>query len=178
MVEQGRPATEPSLVLVARLGRPHGLRGEIVLESVSLTAEELERVGTFTWRGPDGSTRPLVLRNVRGAASRPLAHFTGVADRDQAATLTRGELWAEPNVLPDPGPDAVYTFQIMGLRVVLEDGRELGVVADVLRTGAHPVWIVRGARELMIPAAPTVVKHVDLAAGVITVALPAGLEEL
>lgn len=178
MVEQGRPAAEPGLVLVAKLGRPHGVRGEILLESVSLAADELERIPRFTWRGPDGSKRSLVLEGVRGAASRPLARFAGIRDRDQAAALTRGELWAEPAALPDPGPEAAYTFQIVGLRVVLEDGRELGVVADVLPTGAHPVWIVRGARDLMVPAAPPVVKQVDLAAGVITVALPPGLEDL
>jgi len=178
MVEQGRPAAEPGLVLVAKLGRPHGVRGEILLEGVSLATDELEQIATFTWRGPDGSTRALVLESVRGAVSRPLARFAGIRDRDQAAALTRGELWAEPAVLPDPGPEAVYTFQIVGLRVVEEGGRELGIVADVLRTGAHPVWVVRGAREIMVPAAPHVVKQVDLAAGVITVALPAGLEDL
>ena len=178
MVERPRPAAEPSLVFVGKLGRPHGLRGELILEGVTLTAEELEQIRSFTWRGPDGSKRPLVLEAVRGAASRPLARFTGIHGRDQAATLTRGELWAERSALPDPGPEAVYTFQILGLRVRHEDGRELGVVTDVLRTGAHPVWVVRGERELMVPAAPTVVKHVDLAAGIITVALPAGLEDL
>jgi 16S rRNA processing protein RimM len=104
--------------------------------------------------------------------------FAGVADRDQAAALTRGDLWAEPGALPDPGPGVAYTFQLLGLRVVEQDGRELGLLAEVLRTAAHPVWVVRGARELLVPATETVVKHVDLAAGVITVALPAGLEDL
>ena len=140
--------------------------------------DELQRIPGFTWRGPDGSTRPLELESVRGAMSRPLARFAGIRDRDQAAALTRGELWAEAAALPDPGPETVYTFQIVGLRVVQEDGRELGVVADVLRTGTHPVWVVHGARELLVPAAPHVVKQVDLAAGVITVALPPGLEDL
>ena len=80
--------------------------------------------------------------------------------------------------LPDPGPGVAYTFQLLGLRVETDEGRMLGTLEDIIQTGAHPVYVVRGERELMIPAAPEVLKRVDLAAGVITVVLPAGLEDL
>ena len=59
-----------------------------------------------------------------------------------------------------------------------EEGRTLGVLEDILPTGAHPVYVVRGMKELLVPAAPGVVLRVDTAARVIIVALPAGLEEL
>ena len=167
-----------ALVVVGRIGRAHGLRGELTLDGCSLTAEELQAVGEFTWRGPRGDTKPLQLESARPAHDRILVGFRGVPDRDGAASLTRGELLAPAERLPDPGPGVAYTFQLVGLEVRTEDGRALGRIQDVIATGAHPVYVVQGARELLVPAAPEVVRRVDLAAGVITVALPAGLEEL
>src|SRR5687768_5606572 len=82
-----RPTDAMDLVRIGRLQRPHGLRGELVLDGVSLTPEELQAVETFTWRGRDGSRRPQVLESVRGPAGRLLVRFQGVEDRDQAAVL-------------------------------------------------------------------------------------------
>ena len=166
-----------SLVRVGRLGRPHGLAGELTLGDCSLTADELRSVQRFTWRGRE-ATRELELASARPAVPRLLVRFAGVGSREQAAELTNGDLMAERDALPDPGPGVVYTFQLLGLRVETEEGRVLGTLDDVVSTGAHPIYVVRGARELLVPATAEVVKAVDLAAGVVTVALPAGLEEL
>lgn len=167
-----------SLVKVGRIGRPHGVRGEVVLDSTDLTPLELHAILRFTWRGRGGATRDLALTAARPAHDRTLLTFAGVTSREQASELTLGELWAESGQLPDPGPEVAYQFQLVGLRVVATDGRELGVIQDVLRTGANPVYVVRGARELLLPATPEVVRAVDVAAGVVTVALIAGLEDL
>jgi 16S rRNA processing protein RimM len=167
------------LVLIGLLGRPHGLRGEISLDRTTLSPDELERIRVFTWRGRGRQPeRELTLESVRPTHDRILIRFSGVIDRDQAAVLTRGELLADRAALPDPGPEMAYTFQLVGLRVIEVSGRELGVVTEIMRTGAHPVWVVRGDRELLVPANPSVIRHVDLEAGVATVALPAGLEDL
>jgi 16S rRNA processing protein RimM len=167
-----------TLVLIGRLGRPHGVNGELALDSVSLDARELTGIRRFVWRNAAGETRPLTLRHARQANTRVLVTFDGVTDRVQAAALTLGELLADSAGLPDPGPRAAYTFELIGLTVATEDGRVLGSLADVLHTGAHPIYVVRGARELMIPATPETLKRVDLAGRRITVALTPGLEEL
>ena len=167
-----------SLVQIGRLGRPHGLRGEVVLGRVSLSPEELEAIASFTWEGPRGERRTLTLASARPANDCVLVRFQDVTDRDQAARLTNGHLFADRQRVPDAGPGMAYTFQLVGLRVVTDDGRDLGVIVEVLQTGAHPVYVVRGEREIMIPAAGPVVRRVDLGAGVITVDLPAGLEDL
>lgn len=167
------------LVRIGLLGRAHGVRGEIALEGASLTAAELLRVGRFTWRarGPEAA-RSLTLETARDVHGRVLVRFAGFADRDQAAGLTRGELLAERAELPDPGPGVAYTFELIGLQVVDETGRVLGVVADIVATAAHPIWVIRGERELLIPAVPHVVRGIDRERGVISVTLPAGLEDL
>ena len=85
---------------------------------------------------------------------------------------------ADAKRLPDAGPGMAYTFQLVGLSVVDTSGRPLGKIEDVLQTGAHPVYIVRGARELLIPAVEHVVRHIDWERGIVSVDLPPGLEDL
>ncbi len=167
-----------SLVTIGRLGRAHGVRGEITLDGGSLSALELTAVKEFTWQGPRGETRTLTLVTARPAHTRMLVQFAGIADRDQASALSNGQLQAERARLPDPGPGMAYTFELIGLEVKTDDGRRLGVLERVLSTGAHPIYVVHGEREWLIPATPEVVKRVDLEARAITVALPPGLEDL
>ena len=167
-----------SLVVIGRIGRAHGVGGEVALDGTSLTIAELEGIRHFTWRGARGHSVPLTLEAARPVHRRILVRFAGIEDRERAVGLTAGELLAEADLLPDPGPGVAYTFQLIGLEVRTEDGRALGRLADIIASPAHPVYVVRGARELLVPANPEVLKRVDLEAGVITVSLPAGLEEL
>jgi len=176
LTEAGPPAA--SLVRVGRLGRPHGVDGEQYLDGCSLTPLELHAVKRFTWRGATGETRALVLHTARPAAARLLVRFDGVATREAAAELVNGELWVERSALPDPGPGTAYTFQLIGLRVETTEGRVLGTLEAVVNAGPQPVYMVQGERELMVPGSPGVVKRVDLAAGVMVVDLPPGLEDL
>ena len=79
-------------------------------------------------------------------------------------------------VVPDPGPGVAYTYQLVGLRVVHVDGREIGKVKDVVSTTDRMFYVVEG-HEMLMPAHEPFVKHVDLAAGVITLDLPPGFLE-
>jgi 16S rRNA processing protein RimM len=167
-----------SLVTLGRLGRPHGLQGEMALDMVALEPRELLELREFTWRGAKGDTRPLVMAAARAATPRMLVRFEGIGSRDQAAPLVNGLLMLERDRLPDPGPGVAWTFQLVGCEVRTEEGRVLGTLESVMASMAHPIYIVRGEREWMIPAVGEVVRHVDLKAGVITVALIPGLEEL
>jgi 16S rRNA processing protein RimM len=167
------------LVFLGRLGRPHGIAGEIYVDRTSLTTEEWLAVGRLEWRGRGGQSRPLELREMRATHNRLLAVFAGVHEREAAAELVGGDLWGDAAKLPDPGPGVAYTFQLVGLRVVGVDGAELGVVRDISTTAAQPLYIVEHkGREILVPAFEPFLKRVDLAAGVITVELPPGLLEI
>ena len=166
------------LVRIGRLGRPHGLNGELALDSAGLAASELLAIGEFTWRGKKGESRALKIHAVRSAIPRMLVRFAGVDSRARAAELVNGELLVEEEKLPDPGPGMAYTFQLIGLDVTTEDGRRLGSLEEIIATGANPVYVVRGEREILIPATAEVLKRVDLETRTITVSLPAGLEEI
>lgn len=167
-----------SFVTLGRLGRPHGLAGELALDANALEPRELLAMRDFLWRGARGETRPLTLATARAGTPRLLVRFAGVDSRAAAAELVNGELQVERSRLPDPGPGLAWTFQLIGCEVRTTDGRRLGTLESIMPPGAHPIYVVRGAREWMIPAVASVVQHVDLKAGVITVTLPAGLEDL
>lgn len=166
------------LVRIGRLGRAHGVRGEVSLEGCVLTTLELHAIKRFTWRRRGVETLVLNLETARPVHERILVRFAGYTDRDRAASLTQGELLAGREQLPDPGPGEAYTFQLIGLEVRTASGRRLGTLEEVISTGANPVYVVRGEREWLVPAAPGVVQHMDLAARTLVVELPAGLEDL
>ena len=166
------------LVRIGLLRRVHGLRGELSLDGAALTTLELQGVGQFTWRGRGGETLPLKLATARPTHDRILVRFEGYPDRDRARSLAQGELLAESERLPDPGPGVAYTYQLIGLEVVTTAGRRLGTLEQVISTGANPVYVVHGEREWLVPASPGVVQHVDLEARRLTVELPKGLEDV
>jgi 16S rRNA processing protein RimM len=168
-----------NLVFLGRVGRTHGVAGEVYIDRTSLTPEEWLAVGRLEWRGRDGKSRALELREMRPAHDRLLAIFHGVRGVEEAALLTNGDLWGDAAKLPDPGPGVAYTFQLVGLRVVGIDGADLGIVRDVSTAAAQPLYIVEHeGREIMLPAYEPFLKRVDLAAGVITVEVPPGLLEI
>ena len=165
-------------IRIGTVGRPHGLRGEVSVHDCSLDADELLSTGSVTWRGRDGAEQTLTIDATRALPARLLAHFRGVDTPDAARALGLGELHVDRDRLPDPGPGVAYAFQLIGLEVRTVDGRRLGVLESILPTGAHPVYVIQGEREWLVPATPEVVRRVDLAAREITVELPAGLEDV
>ena len=165
------------LIEIGRLGRPHGVKGEQRLEPCTFTALELHALKTFTWQGRDGASRTLTLATARAAHDRMLVRFTAAVDRDSAAALTNGRLLVEEERLPEPGPGHAYQHQLIGLEVVTEAGRTVGTVAEIWPSPAHPVLVVRGAGEVLIPSIPEFVREVDLTGRRITVRLLPGMEE-
>lgn len=179
MTPDSKSPTDPAaLAVIGRLGRPHGLKGDLLLDGCSLSADELVALGPVTWRGPKGETRPLTIRAAKAFMAKLQVRFREATSREAAAGLTNGELWVERERLPDPGPGQVYAFQLVGLAVRTRDGRELGRIAEVMPSGAHPIYVVRGEREWLIPAIEPFVVEVNLTDGVVTVDPPAGLEEI
>ncbi len=149
------------------------------MDRTSLTADELQRVGEVEWRGRGGAKRTLTLAAVRDTHDRLLVRVRGVNVRESASELTNGEIWGDAGRLPDPGPGVAYTFQLIGLKAVDVNGRDLGTVINVQTGTAQPLYVVeRSGREHLYPGIEPFVKRVDLAAGVITFELPPGFEEL
>jgi len=168
------------MVLIGTFGRPHGVRGEIYLDRAALSATELTGIARFRVRAKDGAEHGVRVRAARPTHDRLLLTLDGYRTREAVAPLTLGELWADAEALPDPGPGMAYTHQLIGLTVVDEAGRTIGTLRDIQHGAAQPLYVLAtpAGRELLVPAVPALLRHVDLAGGRITMTLPAGLEEL
>lgn len=173
----GRPL---EFVVVGRIGRPHGVRGEVSVE-VRTDDPGLRFVPGAVLSTDPEDAGPLRVRCVRQHKGHPLIGFDGVPDRTAAETLRGTLLLAEPIV--DADPDTFYDHDLVGLRVRLTDGRQVGTVAgvehgpgqDLLvidQTSLHTAAADRLAR---IPFVRALVPQVDLGAGTVTVDPPGGL---
>jgi 16S rRNA processing protein RimM len=160
---------------VGRIVRPHGIRGELIVEPYSETIRSIEPDSAVFIQSGQNEFRVLALRNHR---NRLILRIEGCEDRD-AAEKFRGNELLIPTPIAEPLPEGVYyRWQILGLAVDEEAGRHLGTVAEILETGANDVYIIRGDdnRELLLPAIEDVILEVDLEAGKLLVRLPEGLE--
>jgi 16S rRNA processing protein RimM len=161
---------------VARVLRPHGVRGEMVCEIITDFPERFAPGITVFVGHPPIQTEIVQARcDVRTVT---LA-LKSVASRDEVDRL-RGS-WvlvreADAHSLPE---GQFYWHQLIGLRVQTDTGDELGVLRDIVETGSNDVYIVkRDDRETLLPAIPEVILNVDLDNGVLTVHLLPGLAEL
>ena len=167
----------PDEVVVARIGRPHGIRGEVSLE---LRTDEPERRlapgAVLSARHPRGAAPGLPPRltvaRQRWHQERLLVTFAGVEDRTAAEAL-RNTLLAvavEPDERPED-PEEFYDHQLVGLAVHPVGGDRVGVVSEVLHSGAQDVLVVRrdDGREAMVPFVAALVPEIDLAGGVVHV---------
>lgn len=119
---------------------------------------------------------PFTIESCRWQKGQAVLKLIGVNDRDQAENLQGRYVRVPGDQLAELEEDQYYLFQIIGLRAVTEEGRELGTISDVLQTGANDVYVVPTANgELLLPAIGEVIKQVDLASGKLTVHLLPGL---
>lgn len=164
-------------LVVGRIGRPHGLRGEVTVE-VRTDSPELRFVpGTALQTDPPCAT-PLVVEDVHWHGERLLLSFTGVEDRTAAEALRDVRLVVDvPDDERPDDPEEYYDHQLAGLVAVTVGGEEVGVVAEVLHLPSQDVLAVRrpDGAEVLVPFVAEIVPEVDLAGGRVVLDPPPGL---
>lgn len=147
----------------------HGIRGEVRIQPWTDSAEFLAGFKTLYI---DGAPRRVV--SARPHKGLLLALFEGVEDVNAAMRLRGRRVFISRDEAELP-PGHFFLQDIIGARVVDETGAPLGTLEEVLDTPANRVYVVRGAREHLIPALPQFVLHTDVQAGLITVRLIEGM---
>lgn len=176
------------LLTVGRVVRPHGVRGEVVVElatdepqlrfaaGASLLAEPTapQPADPRAWRVPS----TLTVEAARPHQSRLIVSFKGVADRSLAEAL-RGVLLRvdSETVAPPEDPEEFHDHQLEGLAVVTPAGEPLGTVARVDHGPAADLLVVEvpGGGTALVPFVTAIVPEVDLAGGRLVVDPPDGL---
>ncbi|WP_402467745.1 ribosome maturation factor RimM [Isoptericola aurantiacus] len=161
-------------LVVARVGRAHGLRGEVVLELRTDVPEERFAVGAELATDPV-ERGPLTVETVRVHQGRWLVRFAGTPDRTAAESLRGVELLVEQDASSEE--DAWYPHELAGLRAELADGTVVGEVVGLEHLPAHDVLVVRetGGERTLVPFVHAVVPTVDVPGGRVVLTPPGGL---
>ena len=164
-------------VVVGRIGRAHGIRGEVAVEVRTDHPDARFVAGAELGTDP-ASAGPLTIAATRPHRDRLLVSFAEVPDRSAAEGL-RGVLLTVSNDDVDDvdDPDAFYPHELVGLRVRTDDGLDVGEVVEVLPAPAHDLLRVRrdDGGEALVPFVGALVPEVDLDGGRLVVADRPGL---
>ena len=121
---------------------------------------------------------PLRLKSCRWKKPEMLVSFEGYEDRERAGQLRNKLVFVRSDDRPPLPKGEYYHHELVGLRVVGETGDDLGVVTNILQTGANDVYIVKtqDGAELLLPAIESAILDIDIKQGVMRVHLLPGLE--
>ncbi|MGY1739811.1 MULTISPECIES: ribosome maturation factor RimM [unclassified Blastococcus] len=175
--------TPDDTVVVGRIGRPHGVRGEVTVE-VRTDDPELRFAPGAVLRTEPAGRGPLTVAGRRWHREVLLLRLEGPAgpvdSREDAEDLRDTELHVPVAELPElDDPDTYYDHQLVGLAARLADGSPLGEVVAVRHEGADLLVVRRPDRgDALVPFVTAIVPTVDLAGGFLVVDPPEGLLDL
>ncbi len=169
-------------LVVGRIGKPHGIRGEVTLDLRSDEPDRRFATGAvLDVEPPQGSAFPhrtLTVGRARWHQQTLLVTFEELADRTAAETARGVLLRATVDAAETPeDPEEFYDHQLIGLTAVDLEGRELGTVSAVIHGGAQDLLTVRtpDGRDGLVPFVKALVPEVDVAGGRVVVADRPGL---
>jgi 16S rRNA processing protein RimM len=166
-------------LVVGRIGRPHGIRGDVVVDIRTDDPELRFAAGSVLSTEPAASG-PLTVVTSQWHSGRLLVSFAGVGDRNQADELRGVLLVVDSAELTDTGdPEDFRDYQLIGLAVQTTGGEPVGQVADVLHHG-QDLLVIEGAgpragAQILVPFVAPLVPEVDVAAGRLVIDPPPGL---
>jgi 16S rRNA processing protein RimM len=166
-------------LVVGRVVRPHGVRGEVAVDVRTDDPEARLAVGKVLTTEPPAAG-PLTIAGARWHAGRLLLLFDAVTTREQAEQLRALLLVVDSDDLEDiADPDEFRDHELIGLAVIGPDGERVGEVTDVLHYGQDLLVVAgsgrRAGSEIMVPFVTELVPDVDLAAGRLVIHPPPGL---
>ncbi|MDX1503209.1 MAG: ribosome maturation factor RimM [Thermoanaerobaculia bacterium] len=172
------PPPAPDRVLVGRVRRAHGVRGELLVEPLSDVPGRFDPGSELLLVTPDGSSRRARVAATRAHRLGLLITLEGCADRDAAEEL-RGATLEVPGASVPPAPEgAFYHHELVGC--LCHDRRlgELGRVEEVVEDGGGLLLeVATGGRRLLVPFVRSYLRRIDPVAGRIEMDLPEGLLE-
>lgn len=167
-------------LIVGRIIRPHGVRGEVAVEVRTDSPSERFAAGSVLQTDP-AAAGPLRVEQVRPHQGRLLITFEGIYDRDVADGLRGTLLCVDSADVPEPtDPDEFHDYQLIGLRAETPDGEHLGDVVRVDHAPASDLLVLRlhDGRTALVPFVRAIVPEVDVPGGRLVVTAPEGLLEL
>ena len=168
------------LISVARIARTRGLRGEVVADLLTDFPGRFEALESVIAIAPDGSRRSLQIEEHWFQAKRVIFKFAGYDSIDEAKELAGFQLAVPASDRIELPKDQFYEWELAGCRVEAIDGKSIGVVREVMRTGGVEILVVAGdvGGEFLIPMAQEICVEIDIDKKLVRVDPPEGLLDL
>ncbi|MCB1053879.1 MAG: 16S rRNA processing protein RimM [Acidobacteria bacterium] len=164
----------PSRILVGRVRRAHGVRGELLISVDSDNPRRFDAGGSLYVAG--GPARRILAS--RAHVDGLLLRLEGIDDRDAAEALRGADLEVERQAVPEAPAGTYYFYELIGCRCRDREAGDLGEIVDVVEDGGGLLLIAeRDGRSLPIPFVEAFLRRVDVGAGELELELPAGLIE-
>lgn len=156
-----------TIVVLGRVGAPHGVNGWIHIQSYTDPAENL--LHYKQWLLIEGEQHEQVVVSTRFQGGKCFAKIKGYETRESAALLKNRQIGVLRSELPTLDPGDYYWSDLVGLSVVNEHDQPLGTIEYLLETGSNDVMYVTGEKGHMIPYLKETVLAIDLEAGLMRV---------
>jgi 16S rRNA processing protein RimM len=167
------------MVLVGRIARPHGIRGQVMVTPETDFVVERFRPGAKLWTRSARGEELLTVTSARVQNGRPVIAFEGFATIEDVERLAGLDLRVPEDALLPLGDGAYYVHDLIGCVVETTSGERVGEVSRVEGGGGASVLSVGGARgEVLVPLAADICVEVDIAGRRIRIDPPDGLLEL
>ncbi len=155
-------------VIIGRFGSVHGVQGDI---RVFLYTDPPEMaLECLPWQVEiKGEWQPLKLAHTKWHGDQLVVRINNINDRDLAKQYTNLNICINRSQLPCLKEGEYYWVDLIGLRVIDQNGIELGIIEHFEPTGSNDVFVVKGSKEYCLPYLDDVVKAVDLKAGTMKV---------
>lgn len=147
------------LVPMAKVGSPFGVRGWVHVFADTETPESLLDY-TEVWLGSDGAWRQYKIEDAQLHGKGMVVKFLGCNDRDQAFVMRNLDIAIPREELPEAGDDEFYWTDLIGMQVQNLAGQSLGVVDNLMESGAHDILVVKGEKQRLIPFVKDIVLEV------------------
>jgi 16S rRNA processing protein RimM len=166
----------PELVVIAKLVKTRGLRGEIVADVLTDFPERFDNLKKVFAVKPNGETSELEIEKFWFQKNRIIFKFAGFDSIEASETLRSCEISIAEDEAVELETDEFYDWQLQNCAVETIEGVKLGAVKEILRTGGTEVLVVAGeTKEYLIPFAEKICTEVDIENKLIKVDAPEGL---
>jgi 16S rRNA processing protein RimM len=168
------------LIVVARVARTRGLRGEVVADLLTDFPGRFEALESVIAIAPDGSHRSLQIEEHWFHGNRIVFKFASYDSIDEARELAGFQLAVPASARVELPKDHFYEWELAGCRVETIDGKSIGMVREVMRTGGVEILVVanEAGRDFLIPMAQEICVEINVEEKMVRIDPPEGLLEL
>lgn len=172
--QSGSPKGESIYLAIGFIRRPHGVSGEVIMDLHTDFPERI-KAGRKVYLGE--SHEPFTLGSTRPHGDGMLVRIRGYETPESAGRFRNQWVYVKAAEVPQLPEGQHYKYELIGLSVVEEGGAALGIITEILETGANDVYVVKNeaGKEVLLPAIPSVILETDMETRVMKVHLLDGL---